>query len=92
MAEDLVRAKDTGESTPIEAQTPVAATEEQAQAEKADEKEKEFQKEISVREQASSPVPSHDSQVEEERKPISAQAKRRAAHARRMALAFGDGT
>jgi hypothetical protein len=101
MAEDLVRAKDAGESTPTEAQTPVATTEEQAQVAKAEEqaqvakaeeKENEFQKEISVRESAS-PVPSieNDSQREEDRKPMSAQAKRRAAHARRMALAFGNG-
>jgi hypothetical protein len=90
MAEDLVRAKGAGESTPTEAQTPVAATQEQAQAEKEKQKENEFQKEISVRD-AASPVPSNGSLLDEERKQMSAQAKRRAAHARRMALAFGDG-
>ncbi|CAN9095547.1 unnamed protein product [Alternaria alternata] len=40
-----------------------------------------------------SPVPSNGSQNGDgEKKPMSAQAKRRAAHARRMQLAFGDGS
>ncbi|RYN46963.1 hypothetical protein AA0118_g12381 [Alternaria tenuissima] len=42
---------------------------------------------------AASPVPSNGSQNGDgEKKPMSAQAKRRAAHARRMQLAFGDGS
>jgi len=42
---------------------------------------------------AACPVPSNGSQNGDgEKKPMSAQAKRRAAHARRMQLAFGDGS
>ncbi|KAF1832152.1 hypothetical protein BDW02DRAFT_555337 [Decorospora gaudefroyi] len=76
MAEDLVRAKS-------EQGTTTSSTPESTQTTSAQE------------ESASTPVqcqtPSNHSQTSLGSKPMSAQAKRRAAHARRMQLAFGDG-
>jgi hypothetical protein len=89
MAEDLVRAKDTGESTPTEGQSPVTKTEDQPTITAAGNSLPQTTSTTPVREDTSS-VPSKRSQVSLASKPMSAQAKRREATRRRMQLAFSE--
>ena len=89
MAEDLVRAKDAGESTPTEGQSPVVQTEGRPTIAAAGNSLSQTTSTVHVRDEAYL-VPSNDSQVSLASKPMSAQAKRREATRRRMQLAFSE--